>query len=63
MIEYVYVREALVYSGLAFLMLNTALYAKLPGKFRIQFFRNSTPDIVRVCGARAEVKGYIDVPL
>ena len=44
-------------------MLSTTLYAKFPSKPPIQPFKKPAPDIVGVDGARAEVTGYVDVPL
>ena len=54
--------DALVDTGSAFSMLSESLYSQLPTCPPIQFFKKPAPDIVGVGGARAEVKGYIDVP-
>ena len=62
-IDSVHVHEALVDTGSAVSMLNTALYAKLPSKPPTQPFKKPATDIVGVGGASAEVKGYVNVPL
>ena len=47
----------------AFSMVSESLNLQLPSRFPIQCFKKPAPNIVGVCGASAEVKGYIEVPL
>ena len=62
-IDVVLIREALVDTGFAILMVSSALYDRLPSRPSINSFKNSAPDIVGIGGVSAEVRGYIDVPL
>ena len=62
-IDGVLIRDALVDTRFAFSMVSSGLYDRLPTHPAINSFENSTPDIVGVGGAIAEVRGYIDVPL
>ena len=62
-IDGVLIRDALVDTCSAFSMVSIALHDRLPSRPSINSFKNSAPDIVKVGGASAEVRGYIDVPL
>ena len=62
-IDGVLIRDALVDTGAAYLMVSSALYDRLPTRLAINSFENFAPDIVKVGGASAEVKGYVVVPL
>ena len=59
----VLIRDELVDTGTAFSMASSALHDRLPSRLSINSFKNSAPDMVKVCGANVEVRGYIDVPL
>ena len=62
-IDGVLIRDALVDTGSAYLIVSSALYDPLPTRFAINSFENSAPDIVGVGGASVEVRGYFVVPL
>ena len=62
-IDRVLIRDALVDTGSAFLIMSSALYDRLTSRPSINSFKNSAPDIVGVGGASVEARGYIDVPL
>ena len=57
------VSDALVDTGASFSMMSASLYARLPNKPRIYSFEKTAPDIFGVGGARAAVRGYVDLPL
>ena len=58
-----HVRDAQVDTGSAFLTLSAFLCKKLLSKPQVLSFGNVAPDIVRVSGVSAKVKGYVVVTL
>ena len=44
-------------------MLSAAMYTRLPDAPAIQPFFRAAPEVVGVGGARAEIRGYVDVPV
>ena len=44
-------------------MLSAAMYTRLPDTPAIQPFLRAAPEVVGVGGARAEIRGYVDVPV
>ena len=57
------VADALVDTGSALSMLSAAIYARLPDAPAIQPLLRAAPEVVDVGGARAVIRGYIDVPV
>ena len=57
------VRHSLIDTGATFSMLPLATWKSLARQPPIQNFNDSPPSIVGVGGARANVRGYVDVPL
>ena len=57
------VANALVDTGSALSMLSAAMYARLPDAPTIQPFLRAAFEVVGVGGARAVIRGYVDVPV
>ena len=62
-INTVRVANALVDTVSAVSMLSAAMYARLPDAPAIQLFLRAAPEVVGVGGARAVIRGYVDVPV